>query len=331
MQRNYRHTKDVLRHSAVYKKRRKLQIVKTVFFGVLLLIILIGVVLILRMSTFTISEIQVKGLQSANTQDVIDEVESKLGGNYALILPRKNIFFYPKSTIRMDLLSKFRTFGDIQIKTIDTNKLEITVVEKNAVAISCRESVAITAKTYADCFFIDQNARPFQAVLGEPDQSLGRYVDLNVNTASSTLSADIMNQVQKVKADLAGKNLTTSFVKIVDSKTAEFQIVDNGKIIISLPVTDDFISILDTALNTKALSSGAVAFEYIDARFGNKVFFKLGSGAVGATSTNASSTSATSSVSIGTTSTLVVVKKKSSNTLNSTTTTSKKPIVKKKH
>ena len=94
MQRNYRHTKDVLRHSAVYKKRRKLQIVKTVFFGVLLLIILIGVVLILRMSTFTISEIQVKGLQSANTQDVIDEVESKLGGNYALILPRKNIFFY---------------------------------------------------------------------------------------------------------------------------------------------------------------------------------------------------------------------------------------------
>ncbi|MEI6553754.1 MAG: hypothetical protein WCO09_04235, partial [bacterium] len=82
------------------------------------------------MSTFTISEIQVKGLQSASTQDVINEVESQVSGSYAFILPRKNIFFYPKDRIREDLLNKFKTFGNVEIKTVDTNKLEISIVEK---------------------------------------------------------------------------------------------------------------------------------------------------------------------------------------------------------
>ena len=300
MQRNFRHTKDVLKYSAVYKKRRKAKIVKRVFFGVLFLFILMGLVFVVRLSTFTISEIQVKGLQSVDTQDVINEINSSVGGSYALVLPKKNIFFYPKSKIRDSLLKKFNTFADVQIKTIDTNKLEVTIIEKNAVAVGCKAEQAIIDKTFLDCYFIDANARAFQVVTGEPDQSLDKYVDFNVNTASSTLSSTIMEQLQKVKVDLAGKNLITQFIKVVDSKSVEFQIVDNGKIKVAIPVSDDFISILDTALGTNLLSNSA-KFEYIDARFGNKVFFKAvdlkGAKdlAKNSTSTRASSSSSSSS------------------------------------
>ncbi len=280
MQRNYRHTKDVLKHSAVYKKRKKAKIVKLIILAILLLCVLIGLVFIVRLSVFSISEIQIKGLQSANTQDVISEVESQVGGSYALVLPRKNIFFYPKEKIKQDLLNKFHTFADVQIKTVDTNKLEVTVIEKNAVAVSCQDEQTIIAGTFSNCFFIDAVAHVFQPVIGEPDQSLDRYVDANLNTGSSTLSGEVMEEVQKVKANLAEKNLITGFVKIVDIRTAEFHILNNGKIIISLPVEDDFVSILDTALNTKALADG-VLFDYVDARFGNKVFFKLQDGSSG--------------------------------------------------
>ncbi len=298
MQRNFRHTKDVLKYSAVYKKRRKVKIVKMVFFGVLFLFILIGLIFIVRLSTFTISDIQVKGLQSADTQDVMNEINSNINGSYALVLPKKNIFFYPKDKIKNDLLKKFSTFADVQIKTIDTNKLEVTVVEKNAMAVNCKTEQTIIDKTFSDCFFIDSNARAFQAVTGEPDQSLDKYVDFNVNTASSTLSATTMEQLQKVKINLTSKNLITQFIKIVDLKSAEFQIVDNGKIKISIPVSDDFTSILDTALGTDLLLN-SVKFEYIDARFGNKVFFKAkGANDEKGITKNSTSTSSSTSASL---------------------------------
>lgn len=324
MQRNYRHTKDVLKYSAVYKKRRKAKTVKMVILGILCLCFLIGIVFVLRMSTFTISEIQVKGLQSANTQDVINEVDSQVGGNYALILPKKNIFFYPKDKIKTDLLNKFSTFANVDINTIDTNKLEIAITEKNAEAVSCKTDVSITADTFSDCFFIDSGAKAFQTVSGEPDQSLTRYVDYNVNSTSSVLTVDVIKQLKKISENLVSKNLVVQYVKIIDSRNVEFQIKDNGKIMVSLPVVDDFLSILDTALNTKMLSSG-VRFDYVDARFGNKVFFKLGSGVNGESGTSSTSTISTLASPTGTvagTSTINIISNKVFKTSLSTTSAS---------
>lgn len=307
MQKNFRQAKDVLKYSAVYKKRRKIKIVKMVVFCILFLIILVGLILFVRIPAFTISEIQVKGLQSANTQDVINEIDANIGGSYALVLPKKNILFYPKDKIKSDLLNKFSTFADVSIRTIDTNKLEVTIVEKNAISVSCKTEQVILDKTFIDCFFIDYNAKAFQPVIGEPDQSLSRYVDFNVNTTSTVLSLITMDQVQKVRSNLSNKNLITEFIKLVDSKSIEFKIVDNGKIKISLPVADDFISILNTALSTKLLA-GDAKFEYIDARFGNKVFFKSQDGVTGnvssgikATTSLSTSTPVTAKIKTGTT------------------------------
>jgi hypothetical protein len=320
MQRNFRHTKDVLRYSAVYKKRRKVKIVKMVVFGILFICILVGLILLVRLPTFTISEIQVKGLQSAGTQEVINEIDSKIGGSYALVLPKKNIFFYPKDKIKSDLLNKFGTFADVSIRTIDTNKLEVTIVEKNATAVSCKTEQVITDKTFVDCFFIDHNAKAFQSVIGEPDQSLSRYVDFNVNTTSTILSLTTIEQVKKVKDNLSSKNLITEFIKVVDSKSVEFKIINNGKIKISIPVSDDFLSVLDTALGTKLLA-GAAKFEYIDARFGNKVFFKAEDGgvSVGKNATTSSSTA------------VLITKIKTATTTKSTSTaTTSRVLIKKR-
>lgn len=315
MQRNYRHTKDVLRHSAVYKKRKKAKVFKMTIFGILFLCVLVGLVFIARLSAFTISEIQVKGLQSANTQDVINAVELEASGSYALVLPKKNILFYPKDKIKNGLLNKFSTFADVEIKRVDTNKLEIAIVEKNANAVVCKTEEAITSGSFADCFFVDFNAKSFQAVVGEPDKSLNRFIDVNVNTASSTLSSEAMKQIKQVKDDLFNRNLVTQYVKVIDAKNLEFKIQDNGKIMISLPVGEDFLSVLGTALTTKMLSSG-VKFEYVDARFGNKVFFKLENGENRTKTANIASTTASTSTA---SSTLSSIKTQNSTSSRKTT------------
>ena len=111
--------------------------------------------------------------------------------------------------------------------------------------------------------------------MGEPDQSLTRFIDYNTNSTSTTFSSTTLDQLEKIRQNLVSKNLITQYVLISDSKDVEFKIVNNGKIKISLPVGENFLSVLNTALGTKQLS-GNVLFEYIDARFGNKVFLKLG-------------------------------------------------------
>ena len=334
MQKNYRHSKDVLKYSAVYKRRRKIRIVKLSVFGFLFLCILIGAILILRTSFFSISEIQVKGLQSAGTQEIIDKVNADIGGNYALVIPKRNIFFYPKSKIKNDLLAKYSTFADVQIGTVDVNKLEISITEKSATIVGCQNELAILDKSYANCFFLDSSARAFQPVNGEPDQSLLRVVDFYVNTGSSTLNSKTINQIQSVKSDLSSKNLETQYVKIVDAKSVEFQIVGNGKIMVSTPVNDDLISILNTALNTKPLADNA-KFEYVDVRFGNKVFFKLQNGKASSPLSLISSTSSLSSNSASTTGGTMTISTSnatsSPKTLIKTTSTSTKvKVIKKK-
>lgn len=318
MQNHYRHTKDVLKHSAVYKKRKKVRKIKMALFGLLFVVVFVALIFAVRMSIFTISEIQVKGLQSASTQSVIDEINSEINGNYALVLPKKNILFYPKSTIKENLLNKFGTFADVEINTIDTNKLEISITEKNAAAIGCQSEQSILDNTYANCFFVDSNYKGFQPVVGEPDKSLVRFVYQNASVgqsssggastssvpstssvapASPTLSSDVIIEVQKLKTDLEKRNLIIHYIKIVDAKNFEFQIIGNGKIFVSLPFDDNLLSILNTALSTKQLSGGVI-FEYIDVRFGNKVFYKLGNGtgSVEASRLEASSMMGTSSV-----------------------------------
>ena len=291
-QKNYRHTKDVLKYSAVYKKRRRAQSIKLGFFAFLLLCILIGLVFILRMQMFNISDVQVGGLQSFSTQDVVNEVNSQIDGSYAFILPRKNIFFYPKGQIEKDLLNKFSTFASVDIKIVDTNKIEISVTEKNAVAVDCPNEQVILDKTYTGCLFMDSNARTFQNVVGEPDQSLIRFIDSNLGSASSSISSSTINQVGRILSDLNSRNLIIQYVKVPDVKSIEFQVLNNGKIILATPVNDDLIGILDTALKTKPLSDN-VAFEYIDVRFGNKVFFKLGNSKASSSLVTGSSTAST--------------------------------------
>lgn len=316
MQNNYRHTRDVLKYSVVHRKRRRARMIKMSIYIFVLLCILIGLTFLVRMPLFAISEIQVKGLQSVSTQDVINEVDGDISGNYAFIFPKKNILFYPKSHIKDDLMKKFETFGDVQINTVDTNKLEVSVTEKKAIGISCQSDQSVTDKTFTNCFFVDSNGRTFQPVFGEPDQSLIRFVDANVNTASSTLASSTISETSKVYTDLNSKGFTVQYIGIIGSKDAEFKIVDNGKIIVSLPADDNLISILDTAINTKPLSS-TTPFQYIDVRFGNKVFFKLGSvldsTARQASSTlSATSTNATSSMLIKTSSSTLVATSSSS-------------------
>lgn len=325
MQRNYRHTKDVLRHSVVYKKRRKAWKIKIAILFILLLCFFVMIVLITRMSFLAISEVQVKGLQSANTQDVIDIVNSDIDGNYALVIPKKNVMFYPKDHIKDSLLNKFNTFANVEIDTVDSNKLEVTITEKNAVAVGCQNEQSIVDSTFSNCFFIDGSAKGFQNVVGVPDQSFVKFVESNMGTTSSTLSSKIMEDVSKFKSNLEKRGFVIEYIKVVDQKNFEFKIVNNGKIIVSSPFDDNLISILNTALNTKQLSDGAM-FEYVDARFGNKVFFRLKNGII-SESKNSTTTVATSTVATSTANTLI---KKSLKKGTSTPAKVKKAHIKKK-
>lgn len=272
---NYRHSRDVLRHSAVYKKRRKAKVVKTYIISFVFIVLLVAFILLFRLPFLSISEIQVKGLQSASTQAVINEINSSIHGNYALIIPKKNIFFYPKDEIKTELLNKFSTFKNVEVETVDANKLEISVTERNAGLIICKNSQSIEDRTFTDCFFADSNSVAFQSVSGEPDKSLIRFVDESVKFGSSTLSNSTIEKMYVVLSKLSVAGFGVDYIKSIDKSSLEIYIIDNGKLILPVPIDDKVMSILDTTLKTRPLSTKE-KFEYVDMRFGNKIFFKSG-------------------------------------------------------
>lgn len=316
---NYRHSKDVLRHSAVYKKRRKVRVIKTYIIIFVIIVALVAFLLLFRMPFLSISEIQVKGLQSASTQAVIDEANLKIHGNYALVIPKKNIFFYPKDEIKNELLNKFSTFKDVEVETVDANKLEISIIERNAGLIVCKNSQSIKDKTFIDCFFADSNSIAFQNVSGEPDKSLIRFVSESVQFGSSTISNSTIEKMYVVLDKLNAVGLSIDYITLVDRNSLEINTVENGRLILPIPIDEKVMSILNTTIKAKPVATKE-KFEYIDMRFGSKIFFKLG------TENPAQKTNATSTI-VSTSTKIATSTKHATTTVSSKKTAPRKTLV----
>lgn len=253
-----------------------------VIIGILILIIF--AIAIFCLSWFlnqpfvVINNIAVSGNSLVATDALLATTKKILSDSYFGLFTKSNIFLYPEKTIQKTLAAAFPAIKSVHGNLKNWQTLQLSVEERIPFALWCQ----LVDST--DCFYLDKNGLIFSTAAVFSENIFVRFTGGEINASSSPivgknfLPADEFRRVTFFLDFLAPLGLTPTSLE-ASADEYQIQLKGNGQLIVNS--TDDFSVILknlEAILHSdnlkKALARGGV-IDYIDLRYGNKVFYKF--------------------------------------------------------
>jgi cell division septal protein FtsQ len=268
------------REEYLRKKRKKRLIEWGIVF--LLLLIIVGILsFILHKPAFRIASAELSGGVLVTRDEIQDESLKYMAGSFFWIFPKNSSLLYPKNDLARDLVNKFKRIDTIKVKLKDMTTLSVEITERKPFAIWCKTMEGDTSDE--SCYFMDQNSTIFATAPQFSGDAYFKYYGL-VNAAnpigleylaSSTEFASISNFVTTLKTF----SLSPSY--IIAKGNGEYSLVLANKSEIYFDtkeplskVSQNLYSLLSTS-DFKGKDRSDLPVEYIDMRYGNKLFYKL--------------------------------------------------------
>lgn len=240
-----------------------------------------------RLPAVTISNVSVSGTNMVSADSVTALVNESLRGSFAYLIPHTNALFAPTSAITSAVMKEFPQVATVSVSRPNFQTLAIAVTERSPVALWCpgippgeisgdEDASSTPASPGEPCFqmdgggFIFATATPGMALTkyygGPVHAPVGdTYLNGDFAVLSSTVSgiADSINQVpQEVLASASGTDVSVAF--------------DSGGIV-RFTRGSDKDSVLENVASVFASQSfkDHPDFEYVDFRYGDKVYVKF--------------------------------------------------------
>ena len=253
--------------------------------GLCIIFVVLSVITV-RLPVFQIQKIFISGLSTVNEEDVRKEVTSALVGSYfAGLISYRFLFAVPTQTIVDAIKHKFSLIAEVHIEKEFPDTLTIGVKERTMFGILCNDAAnleALTDKGYVDiqCAYVDT-----QGVAYESAPKTHGFLITKISTdapmiAIGQVSVDPL-MMQRIT------DLNTKLPAVIGSPIVEYRlrgnvarevrVVSNMGFSLIINRDDDLdhaLSVLGTILK-KEIGSKRKNLDYIDLRFGNKVFYKF--------------------------------------------------------
>ncbi len=273
------------------KKKRNRRLFKYGVIASILLLLLGGLVYVARRPELNISKIELRGGTLVTQEDVESLSKEYLQGEYLWIFPVRNALLYPKDSLAKYLKQSLRRIDTINITRTNFHTLDIEITERKPFAIWCRYLPNTTPKMEdgssesisQNCYFMDDQSIVFAAapdfsgdayfkyygILNSPDP-IGEYY-----MASSTEFSGISDLVD------SAKKLYLRPQYLIGKGNGEFSLVISGGGQVYFDTKGPLSTVienLEALIKTSTISTtttGNLPIDYIDLRFGNKLFYKL--------------------------------------------------------
>lgn len=254
--------------------RRKviLRVLLFLLIGGLITLCIYGVWKITRLPFFTIISVSVVGGETIGTKKVEETVNAELLGAYYRLVPKRFLYFYPEQKIE----DAIRRIPRVESAAVERDGRNV------AVAFTEYEPFALWCKQIKDseCLFLDRFGYAFTPA---PKLEGGAYLRLVDGNRTPEVGETILNPeyVRGAAAfteavyDLLDLHLVA--LKHEDENTT-YYIAGGGELRTSLSISfEETLRNLQTIIESKEfdhLTPGN--FDYIDLRYGKKVFVKEG-------------------------------------------------------
>jgi hypothetical protein len=227
-----------------------------------------------------VTAITVEGAQTVASSTITAYVQQELAGTYFWMFPRNNVFLYPRAEIAQNILKQYPTLRAVDVHAQDFHTVFVKVAERQPVALWC-PSGQVTAGE--GCSFLDEEGLAYAPA---PQFSAPVYVtytgSLNAGPYTGLRQFLTPEEFQSLVA------LVTALVqKMPDNPVGLVAVDTNGDarayfkddFLLMFNLKDDGGDIFERfnlALSSSVFTGKTLAdFEYLDLRFGDKLYYKL--------------------------------------------------------
>lgn len=289
------------RLSELKRQRRKAVWIKFFISFVFLSIIFFALSYLSSLKEINIAEVEVVGNKIIKAEDVKTSVQDEISGKYLWLFPKTNVLFYPQNKIKENLQNTFKRIKDVNL-SIENNrtKLLITITEREPKYLWCGELIPSLRSDSNEpkCYFMDSVGYIFDEA---PYFSPGVYFkfyglaqmataegDQNINTENpfgQYFLKDKFANIVQFKNNLENMKLSLDSFYLTNQGDGNFFLSSKTapEPQIRFKLDSDFENLaenLDAALDTDPFKTEFknkyALLQYIDLRFGNKVYYKFG-------------------------------------------------------
>ncbi len=272
----------------IKKKKRKILGQKILFSFLLSAGIFTGTVFLFGWQKLNIQTVKVSEAAGAETEKIKQSVEKEISGNYLFFFPKKNFLLYPSRSILKKLSGEFKMFKDISLRISKDRALLVSLTPRKASYLWCGEEYKRSAKE--PCYFLDDTGYIFEEA---PFFSgnvyfkfYGKLAGEESNPAGMEYLSGIFNKIILFKKTLEEIGLRPFALQGMDAGNMEFFLSSSNSSPLPPAVifnaNGDFNILaenLHTALSTEPLRSDFQkkysSLEYIDLRYGNRVYYRF--------------------------------------------------------
>ncbi len=262
---NKRYNKSVSKLVCRNKRLRKFKITAVLFVPVIFLSLILY---LSRLPSLQVSFIDVSGEKTVAKDDIKNATLEYISGKRFFFFPNTNIFLVNEAGVAAVLISEFPRIEEVDVNKNADGVLKVEIKERSPVALWCNNS----------CFLLDSSGLIYSKV--ENDVELFGKLVFRGSIEGDPLMSHFQNKEEidsylKVVLLLKSKNINTKSINIQSTDKAIIE-TDIGNIFVD-PNSKDLSSAIDNAIlviEDRVLKEPGSKFEYIDTRFGNKVFYK---------------------------------------------------------
>lgn len=247
--------------------------------GALALAGIAGIILLLRLPALQVREVVVEGEEVIDEADITLSIDEALGGNYLLVVPKRNFFFVPTKRLEHLLRERWGRLSSVAVRRSSFRTLSVEIGEYQEAYLWCgREGETI-------CAFMDPRGVVFsEAPFFSGAAYLRLYGGVSGEFPFSPFPDATFNLITRYHAELPELRITPVAFTLSDEHllTVVFAHRDQPATLLINPGDDPVVVLenLSAALVVEPLKSAfrsekGKAVEYLDARYRSKVVYKF--------------------------------------------------------
>jgi cell division septal protein FtsQ len=273
----FKRKKSPLKSTRLVEKKRKLRFARVLLALSVPIAFAIFVSWISDHEDLQLTMIEVKGNAGVDTSDIEEIVEHNLAGAYAGFFSRANRFLYPENKIEKEIHETFPEVKTVQLAAREKT-VTVNVVERKPAYTWCKGMPKDRDKL--GCYYMDEDGFVFAEAPRYSGNVFFAYYGIitEVDPITKTyMSGEQFIVTEQMYSALKQNGIHTVALVALDSGVRELYLTDGAKILFK--DSQDGAKLVDALRIVKEETQlfnplELEDLEYIDMRFGNKIYYK---------------------------------------------------------